>query len=417
MKNLTTLHLKRLGFFVVMACCSSSSAQDADQSDRDWPRWGGPEIQLVSDESDWESDWSKNAPAKRWEAQVGTGFSSLTIVDGQLYTMGRDGEDQDAVYCLDANSGEEIWRHSYRAALQPRMFEGGPGATPTIADGLVFTLSRQGLVHALKADSGEVAWKVDTIKKTGARQPEWGFTSSALVYDGKVIFDVGCLLALDVQSGEVLWKTRKHDAGYGSAALFELQGKTKICVLSNQGLMVVDPDSGKQEAFQKWETQYSTNATTPIAIGGYFFVSTGYKRGCALFELKNNRFQTVYENKNLSNHMNNSALFEGHLFGVDGNSHRSRTCKLTCIDAKTGEKKWSEMGYGCGSVIIVNGNLIVLGASGKLYCGKASPHGFKPTGSVRAVKGKCWTVPVFLNGKIYCRTADGQIACWQTASK
>ena len=75
--------------------------------------------------------------------------------------------------CLDTETGNEIWRHSYPAPLVARMFEGGAGATPTVADGMVFTLGRQGRAFGLKADTGEVVWDVDTIKLTGAKQPYW----------------------------------------------------------------------------------------------------------------------------------------------------------------------------------------------------------------------------------------------------
>jgi outer membrane protein assembly factor BamB len=385
-----------------------ASAQDANH---DWPRWSGPDSNMISTESDWHSDWESHPPTKKWTANVGTGFSSLVVVGQKLYTMGRNGDDEDAVFCLDTETGNEIWRHSYPAALEPRMFEGGPGATPTVADGVVYTLSRQGRAFGLKADTGEVVWDVDTLKLTGAKQPSWGFTSTALVVDDKVVFDVGRLLALDPKTGKEVWKTAIHKAGYGSAIEFDHDSRSCLASLTNEALMVVDTKTGELIAQTKWKTQFETSSSTPVIDGSKLFISTGYKRGCALFELADGKLAKVFENKNLSNHMNNSVLYEGHFYGIHGNSHRDRLCTIVCIDAETGEQKWSERGLGCGSLLIAGDQLVVLSSKGELVCAPATPDGFHPNGRFRTLKGKCWTVPLFLNGRIYCRNSDGGLVC------
>ena len=39
--------------------------------------------------------------------------------------------------------------------------------------------------------------------------------------------------------------------------------------------------------------------------GNKIFISTGYRRGCALFEFDGKSLRQIYTNKNMSNHMNN----------------------------------------------------------------------------------------------------------------
>ena len=42
---------------------------------------------------------------------------------------------------------------------------------------------------------------------------------------------------------------------------------------------------------------------------------------------------------------------------------------------------------------------------------KASPEGFTPSARAKVLDGKCWTVPVLANGRIYCRDAEGNLVC------
>jgi hypothetical protein len=48
---------------------------------------------------------------------------------------------------------------------------------------------------------------------------------------------------------------------------------------------------------------------------------------------------------------------------------------------------------------------------GELQVGLASPEGFKPTARAQVLGGKCWTVPVLANGRIYARNARGDVVC------
>jgi outer membrane protein assembly factor BamB len=66
---------------------------------------------------------------------------------------------------------------------------------------------------------------------------------------------------------------------------------------------------------------------------------------------------------------------------------------------------------GTGSLMLANGKLIILSEDGKLVIAEASPDKFKEISSSRILTGKCWTVPVLANGRIYARNADGRLVC------
>ena len=59
----------------------------------------------------------------------------------------------------------------------------------------------------------------------------------------------------------------------------------------------------------------------------------------------------------------------------------------------------------------VNDQLLVLGEQGNLAVGPASPKEFKPKTEAQVLRGRCWTVPVLANGRIYCRNATGDLVC------
>ncbi len=141
------------------------------------------------------------------------------------------------------------------------------------------------------------------------------------------------------------------------------------------------------------------------------FISTGYNKGCALLKLADGELDLVYQNKKMRNHMNNCVLFNGCLYGFDGNSHNARLVNLVCMDCATGAVKWTYNGLGCGSLMLAADKLLVLSDEGELITALASPEGFWPLAHAQVLEGKCWTVPALSHGRIYCRNAAGDLEC------
>ncbi|MHC5074301.1 MAG: hypothetical protein ACYTFE_05710, partial [Planctomycetota bacterium] len=98
----------------------------------DWPNWRGPGYNGISSEKEWGPLKVKNGMQPLWRASVGIGFSTFSVSNGQVYTMGNTkGKDEDVVYCFDAATGKEIWKHSYPQRLDPKYYEGGTLASTT----------------------------------------------------------------------------------------------------------------------------------------------------------------------------------------------------------------------------------------------------------------------------------------------
>ncbi len=81
-----------------------------------------------------------------------------------------------------------------------------PFATPAVANGVVYTLSRKGDVFALDARDGKVIWAHNIMKEDDARQPGYGgFAGSPLILGDKLILNGSPGgMALDAKTGKTL---------------------------------------------------------------------------------------------------------------------------------------------------------------------------------------------------------------------
>ncbi|WP_339730949.1 PQQ-binding-like beta-propeller repeat protein [uncultured Gimesia sp.] len=375
-----------------------------------WPHWLGPEYNGISAETGWRADWSDKPPEVLWRGNVGTGYSSISTADGRIYTMGHKAGDE-TVYCLDAKTGTEIWKQSYPAQIVSRLNAGGPGATPTIDGEFLYTNSRDGRLICFEIETGKIVWQKDLTKAYQMKVPEWGFTCSPLILGDKLFIEAGRLVALDKKTGNEIWNSKPYMPGYGTPAAFEIEGTVYLALLNNECLTVARADDGTEVAKFEWASPFDTNSTTPIIDGKTIFISSGYRKGCALLDFENQTLKARYTNRDLKNHFNNSVLYQNHYYGMDGNSNLGRIVRLTCLDQETGKIKWREAGFGCGSLLISNDKLIILSDEGTLVTAKATPDSYQEISRFKVLDHQCWTVPVLCNGLVYCRDSAGNLAC------
>ena len=406
---------------VVVVSCIVFVTPNQTRAD-DWPNWLGPERTGVTSETNWRHNWQVKPPKEVWRSKVGVGFSSTAISGGKLYTLGHAGGNE-TVFCLDANTGKEIWKHVYPCALINRFYEGGSSSTPTIdtssdvsgaAGGkMLYTLGKQGQLFCFDAGTGDIKWQHDLRKLLGSKVPEWGYACSPVILGDELIIQAGVVAGFDKKTGKLKWQSERYKQAYGSPTVFTFKGKTLLAVLNNDGLLVADASDGKTLATTRWKTSFGTNSTTPMVVDDTIFISTGYFKGCAKYKFTGSALEPIYVNKNMANHMNNTMLVEGHLYGFNGNGHGRGRATFDCINFKTGEKTWKQEGLGCGALTAcIDGRLLVMSDKGDLVVVKASPKGYDELARAkRVVKGRVWTVPVLANGKIYCRSSPGDLVC------
>src|SRR5690349_20725106 len=132
----------------------------------DWPQYRGPNRDGTSKETGWNAEWT-GEPKIAWKATVGLGFSSIVVANGKACTAGH-AEGQDTVFCFDAVTGKELWKHSYPAELGDKYYEGGTTGTPTFDGDRVYWLSRWGDLFCFDAASGKILWQTNIQKEPEA---------------------------------------------------------------------------------------------------------------------------------------------------------------------------------------------------------------------------------------------------------
>jgi len=377
----------------------------------DWPRWRGPDLDGISKETGWSPKALDGEPKILWRAKIGMGFSSFAVADGRVYTTG-NAADTDTLFCFDAATGKEVWKVSYPEPLDPKYYDGGTSATPTVDGDTVFQLSRKGMLFALDARTGKEKWKKNVAKEVSATIPEWGFAGSPYVSGDLLVVNVGKYgTGLDKKTGKVAWQSGRDGSGYATPVPFDIGGKKSLAIFGAKELAALDPLTGKVQWTHPWKTEYDVNATDPIFTGDKVFLSTGYGTGGGLIDLAAGRRQAVWANKHMHNQFNPSVLIDGHLYGISGQAGQSGDAGLVCVELATGKLKWKEKSLMFGAMTATADKLIAIGEKGELVIAEVNPDRFVATSRGQVLGGRCWTTPVLADGRIYVRNARGDMVC------
>jgi outer membrane protein assembly factor BamB len=389
----------------------------------DWPQWRGPHRDGVSSERI-GIHWPANGPKVRWSASVGTGFSGISVSHGRAYTMG-NATNEDSVWCFDAKHGRLLWKYSYPAQLSPQWYEGGPGATPTVEDNHVYTISKWGNVFCFDAVKGSILWQRD-LRNDRIKPNRWGFAGSPLVWRDLVIFNAGDAgTALDRKTGRIVWSKGTNATGYASPRLFRAGNVESVLIFAAQDLVALDPGTGLERWRYPWKTDWDTNNSDPTVYDDTIFISS-FSRGCALLSLKHGDPELLYDTKVVCNNLSPGVLLGPYYYVFSGEAKKDT--ELRCLDLPTGELKWAVKEPAFGSIIATDGNLLVLTEKGELllYANPAGPGGevgpgpvsnHAPLARAKVLSATCWTPPSLANGLLYLRNAKGEVRCLEVAGK
>ncbi|MEM9379748.1 MAG: PQQ-binding-like beta-propeller repeat protein [Planctomycetota bacterium] len=372
-------------------------------SGSDWPQWRGADRTGVSPEIGWRAT---GAEAPLWRRSLGIGHSSFAVARGRVYTLGHDrASGLDTVHCLDIDTGEDLWTHSYPSLVWDNAHSGGTLTTPTVVEDAVYTSNREGKVFCFDAGTGAVRWSRDLRTEMELEPPTWGFSASPLVVGDLVLMNVGRIVALDRATGDEVWVSWKpYGISYSTPAPFDLDGRAVIASLSGDGLAVVDVEEGAEVAFFPWVKRPQIYPMTPVITGDRIFISAGYSRGCAMLRLADGALTELWGGRMMRNKMSGCVLHADHLFGFDESI-------LKCIDLE-GNMKWRVRGLGTGSMTIAGGRLVILDGKGQVIVAEANPDEYVELSKQKVFDdGTGWSSPVLSHGRIFCRSSTGEVAC------
>ncbi len=391
----------------LIAClCMAQPALSAN-----WPQYQGPQRNGISQEKGILKSWPQGGPQALWRVPFHEGYSGLAVVGGRIYTMYGKGDDEYAA-CLDASDGSEIWKVR-TDRNRPDQFGGGPRATPTVHQGLVYTTSARNVIHAIDAQTGAIRWVKDLKRQYGAGVPTWGASGSPLIEGNLVIVEAGgrsgkALLAFDKKTGREVWSSHTAKQAYSSPVAATIAGQRQILFATGDGLLGAAVEDGRVLWTTPWVTSYGVNAATPLLVGSdKVFYSSSYGKGAVLLRISRDgdswQVGEVWRSRVMKNHFHSSILYGGHIYGFDDGI-------LKCIEAASGQQKWRARGYQKGAMILADGHLIILGERGHLGLVEANPERFVQKGRVRMLKGKCWTNPTLASGVLYLRNQTEMVA-------
>jgi outer membrane protein assembly factor BamB len=424
----------------------------------DWPCWRGPTLNGKSGVTGIKKDWSGGLK-KLWEVDdlcQGEGntstWSAPSIVGNRLVIPGRHG-DKDVIFCFNADTGALIWKREYVTTPDNRQGGGdrygsGSFASPNIDDDRVYTYGGWGDLACWKLESGDPIWKIN-VRDLGGISANFGFTSSPLVYQDKVIVKGGgevMVVALNKMTGEIVWKRSWDDGGsgrpgYGSPVLAHLGGRDQILVSSTSAgqrrgrhyrgrVAALDPEHGVVLWEVPWWCFYELFAT-PVVEGPIAVVATGMRSGSMGLKVDRSGARVLWENWEngvLASSHSLPVILNGNIYGYSGHSsgyyEQDRTGReLQCVDLMTGQLKWKgDEETRWGNVIYVDGLLLCLTDQGKLLLVDASPDGYKKITSFQTSlnivdsgypeKSQfAWTHPIVAHGKVYVRYCS-QLICY-----
>lgn len=381
----------------------------------DWPTYGGPNRNHCALENTLRADWGEDQPEVAWELEVGLGYSSVVESNGAAYTQGyRNGEN--TLYCVDASTGKVRWTFVYPSALGDKYFQGGSRSTPTISGGKVFLQGHEGPLFCLDAQTGRIVWQTHLVDQLDGILPTWGYSGAPLAIEGKVIVQTGAptgsLVALDERNGKPLWKGGTAQAGYSSPCPRALYPE-QILVFNQHGLSVHDLNNGEELLSYPHKTRYEVNAAQPLDLGERALLASAYGKGAVLLNLIDLRPRVLWESSGVACQMASMVQIDDRAYGINGQTGANASrASLFCLDLKNGRKIWEEQGFGVGTLILVDGILVVMSDRGELTLIKPADSGYLELSRFQVLSGKNnWTPPSYANGRMHCRSSAGKWVC------
>jgi outer membrane protein assembly factor BamB len=386
------------------------------QQRSDWPQWRGPyrtgEVGSLRVPAAWPEQLTR-----RWKKEVGLGYASPVVVGDRVFMFSRGGDDE-VLAALDGRTGRELWHASYPAPykIDPTAASSGlgPKATPTYADGRLFTFGISGILSAFDARTGRRLWQ-HPAPPVG---PLYTTSMSPIVDRGLLIVHVGgnnqgALTAFDPATGKTLWQWPGDGPGYGSPVVAELSGTRQVVTYTQEHVVGINVENGELLWRVPFKTPYIVNAQTPLVYRDTVII-TGLERGVRAFRVSRSQGRwssdEVWRNDMIWMHLSNGVLQRDTIFGLSPQDKG----RFFLMDAKSGTVLWSGKGrVGENAAIAKAGDLLfALKDDGELLIGNAAPEkGFTELRKYQVADSATWAQPAISGNRIFVKDV-ASLALW-----
>jgi len=424
----------------------------------DWPQWLGPKRDGVLRETDLVQTFPEKGLKRLWANLIGPGYSGPAVADGRLFVMDRElAKDaknpasgfqkpevlgQERILCYDANTGKELWTHSYDCTYKVQ-YGSGPRCTPTVDGELVYCLGTMGDLRCLEVATGKLVWSKNFVKDFNARVPIWGFASHPLVDGDKLVCLTGgdesqLVIAFDKKTGKELWKSQSlmADCGYCPPMIYTFAGVRTLVIWHSRACVGLNPETGKRLWSQPFDVKAALTTPTPRQLGDKLFITAFYE-GPMMLDLSkpgevkidwkgNGKGETPEKTDKLHSIMATPFIKDGYIYGVCSYG------ELRCLKADTGERVWetrkatvgtaTEEGaptrWGNAFLIENEDRFFIFNERGWLINAKLTPKGYEEISRTYIIvpsnkmagRPVVWSHPAFANKKMYVRN-DAELVC------
>jgi outer membrane protein assembly factor BamB len=376
---------------------------------QDWPQWRG--MNRDSKVTGFKAPAAWPAELKQvWKVSVGFGDATPVLAGNKIYLNTRQG-DQEAILCLDAATGKELWKTTYAAmaVTGPSASQHpGPRGTPAVSNGKIVTFGASGILSCLDAATGKLLWRKDNPSNAF---PAFFTGASPLITDGMCILHIGKMddgqvVAYDLNSGDEKWKWSGEGPSYSSPSVMTIEGKRLLVVITEKNIMALGLADGKL----LWQIttpvqQRFYNCVSPYIDGQtIYFTGQGTGMKAIKVEKSGNEYVTkeLWSNPAVGAKWNTPILKDGFLYGFTDQK------RIYCLNASTGQTAWIDNAVSsdfstmvdCGSVIIgltSTNNLMVLKPDGKEYSEVAK---------YKVADTPIYAFPVISGNSIYVKDAE-----------
>jgi len=348
------------------------------------------------------------------------------VVNGHVFvTCAEEQGKQRHLYCFDRATGDTLWVQTVEVDVVEPTHPSNPycASTPAADDSHVVVWHGSSGVCCYDLD-GTPIWATNL----GPVRHDWGYASSPIIHRGKVILNFGpgsrtFLVALDLKSGEVLWKydepggmdaTDKQMCGSWTTPLvIKVDGKEQVLCAMPTRVIACDAETGALQWFCTGLADEKASLIYPsplvwekfgVAFSGWVNGPViGFKLGGSGDVTESNR---IWQER-LPQQIGSGVVVDGFAYLVVGNRGAAQ-----CIEFRSGNRLWNETlecGEIWGSLVLAAGQFYVTSRKGVTCVFRAAPNSFELLAQNDLGEPSNAT-PAISDGQIFLRT-DQHIYC------
>ncbi len=385
-----------------------------------WPQWRGPTRDGSVAAPPRGEDWPERA-ALLWEREVGEGYSGPVVAGNRIWVHARRGG-RELVTSLALADGEELWTRSYEAPFTQDPSAGphgrGPYATPSLADGRLFTLSVTATLLVWDAEAGALLWRKDYSREFDPSVTYFGAAASPLVWGGLCFVHFGgqeegklgqpghgALVALSVADGRERWRWTGDSAGLGASPVMPvICGRPQLVFKARASIVGVNPRTGRELWRIPFVVDQENTIVTPLFVDEVL-VTSDYQMGMHAWRIQSRgdgwTARELWRHREVSLFTSSPVVAEGQIVGFS-EFKRGQLFGLSPSDGRVlwrGDGRWGDH----ASLIAWGSQILVFREDGSLVVGDVSGQGFRTLRRYPLGRSPMWGHPAVVGDRIVIR--------------